>query len=196
MCEHFSSVSPPSDIPADEPLLVSSPPNSSLPSSSPPDLSSPDIRPSRSMRHTEKGIEWQAQLLQTREHAKIQRQTPAARSAADATALMVAHAIAPADEYFSLDSMDSLVTTSYPTVFLMQAFPYRSSVPRVWDLSKPLVTYQEAMAHPDCDAWWVAMDTEKSAMDDLGVFDPAPVLVLPKGKKHHWVALGFHLERC
>ncbi len=29
---------PPSDIPADEPLLVSSPPDSSLPSSSPPDL--------------------------------------------------------------------------------------------------------------------------------------------------------------
>ncbi len=103
--------------------------------------------------------------------------------AADAAALMVAHAIAPADEYFSLDSMDSLVTTPYPTVFLMQAFPYRSSTPHVWDLSKPLVTYQEAMARPDCDAWRVAMDTEKSAMDDLGVFDSAPVLVLPKGEK-------------
>ncbi len=84
---------PPSDIPADEPLLVSSPPDSSLPSSSPPDLPSPDIHPSRSVRHTEKGTEWQAQLLQTREHAKIRRQTPAARSAADATVLMVAHAI-------------------------------------------------------------------------------------------------------
>ncbi len=26
------------------------------------------------------------------------------------------------------------------------------------------------------------MDTEKNAMDDLGMFDPAPVLVLSKGK--------------
>ncbi len=128
---------------------------------------------------------------------KIRRQTPAARSVADAAVLMVAHAIAPADKYFSLDSMDSLVTTPYPTVFLMQAFPYRSSAPRVWDLSKPPVTYQEAMARPDCDAWRVVMDTEKSAMDDLGVLDSAPVLVLPKGKNAiglHWVFVGKDVE--
>ncbi len=96
---------------------------------------------------------------------------------------MTAHAMAPTDEYFSLDSLDALVTTSYPTVFLTQSFPYRSSAPHVWDLSKPPVTYQEAMARPDYDAWRKAMDTEKNAMDDLGVFDSAPVIVLPKGKR-------------
>ncbi len=80
---------------------------------------------------------------------------------------MVAHAVAPADKYISLDSLDSLVTTSYPTVFLTQAFPYRSAALRVWDLSKPPVTYQEAMSRPDKDAWHLAMDTEKNAMEDL-----------------------------
>ncbi len=96
---------------------------------------------------------------------------------------MVAHAVAPADEYISLDS---LVTMSYPTVFLTQAFPYHSVALCVWDLSKPPGTYQEAMSRPDKDAWRVAMDTEKNAMEDLGVFDPAPVLALPKGK----IAIG------
>ncbi len=118
-----------------------------LPNSSP-----PDTRPSRAIKSTEKGTEWQAQLLHTHEKARLRRQTPAGKAAVDAAASLTAHAVTPADEYFSLESLDSLMITSYPTVFLTQSFPYRSLAPCVWDLTKPPVTFQEALARPDCDA--------------------------------------------
>ncbi len=53
------------------------------------------------------------------------------------------------------------------------------------------------MARPDCEAWRKAMDAEKNAMDDLGVFDPAPVIVLPKGKNAiglRWVFVWKDIE--
>ncbi|KAK0215254.1 hypothetical protein EDD85DRAFT_962789 [Armillaria nabsnona] len=115
---------PPSDISSDDSPPVPSPLDMSLPNSSP-----PDTRPSRAIKSTEKSTEWQAQLLCTCEKARLQRQTPAGKAAVDAAALLTAHAVAPADKYFSLESLDSLMTTSYPTVFLTQSFPYRSSAP-------------------------------------------------------------------
>ncbi len=90
--------------------------------------------------------------MHTHEKARLRRQTPAGKAAVDAAASLTAHAVTPADEYFSLESLDSLMITSYPTVFLTQSFPYRSLAPCVWDLTKPPVTFQEALARPDCDA--------------------------------------------
>ncbi len=168
---------PPSNIPSDDSL-----PNDFPPPSSP--------NPIRTVKPTKKGLVWQQQLLATKQPAAQRCRTPAVRAAVDAAALVVAHSVALPDEYFSLDLLDSWVATSHPTVFLTHALPYHSSAPHIWDLSKPPATYQEAVAHSDRDKWLAVMDTEKLAMDEKGVFDPAPVQTLPSGKRAiglHWV---------
>ncbi|KAK0470032.1 uncharacterized protein EV420DRAFT_1473140 [Desarmillaria tabescens] len=56
-------------------------------------------------------------------------------------------------------------------------------LPKTWDLAKPPITYQEAIARPDSEQWIVAMETEQTLMAEKGVFDPVPVTVLLKNYK-------------
>ncbi len=131
----------------------------------------------------EKGLAWQKHIADTNEKLHKWQQTMTVKAAADASALIVLHDIESTDKYFSLDSLDSLVVTLHPTVFLAQSLPYRSMAPQTWDLTRPPVTYQEAVARLDADQWRSAMETEKSAMDENSVFDPNLVVELLKGKK-------------
>ncbi len=131
----------------------------------------------------EKGLAWQKHIADTNEKLRKWQQTMTVKAAADASALIVLHDIESTDKYFSLDSLDSLVVMLHPTVFLAQSLLYRSMAPQTWDLTRPPVTYQEAVARLDADQWRSAMETEKSAMDENSVFDPNLVVELPKGKK-------------
>lgn len=81
------------------------------------------------IKFTEKGTAWQQQLLVTKEYAAKHRHTPAARAAVNAAALVVAYSVASPDKYFSLDSLDTHVSMSHPTVFLTHTLPYRSLAP-------------------------------------------------------------------
>ena len=67
----------------------------------------------------------------------------------------------------------------------LAAWPDPLRLPHVFDLSKPLDNFCEAMAHPDADVWCSAMGHEHSSLMECGVFKPAK---LPTGCK----AIGVH----
>ena len=58
--------------------------------------------------------------------------------------------------------------------------PNSFCLPKIFDLSKAPLTYQEAVAHFDSNVWHMAMKHELDTLHDWGVFCP---MTLPTGRR-------------
>ena len=67
---------------------------------------------------------------------------------------------------------------SFPNPFALKAFSPPFSKP--FDLSKPPLSYTEALARPDAHVWHSAMERERKSLADMGAFEEVE---LPKGER-------------
>ena len=74
------------------------------------------------------------------------------------------------------DLIHSFFSFSDPSVFKAFSPPFS----RPFDLSKPPLSYTEAVARPDAHIWHSAMDRERKSLEDMKAFEEAE---LPKGER-------------
>ena len=74
------------------------------------------------------------------------------------------------------DIFGSFFSSSNSLAFTTFSSPFSRS----FDLSKPPLSYAEAIARPDSSIWHSAMDRERQSLADMGAFEEA---VLPAGEK-------------
>ncbi len=98
--------------------------------------------------------------------------TPSYQDICNFTLLHILTVFAPSQPDYSIPS-HPMTLYSYVPLYL----PYSA---RVWDLSKPPLTLDEAVSHPDCAQLRLAMDAELLSMRELGIFQPCD---LPAGRK-------------
>jgi Reverse transcriptase (RNA-dependent DNA polymerase)/GAG-pre-integrase domain len=86
--------------------------------------------------------------------------------------------------HFDMDSLAEVETDlihsffSISDPFVFKAFSPPFSQPL--DLSKPPLSYTEAIARPDAHVWHSAMDRERQSLMDMGAFEE---VILPKGER-------------
>ena len=84
----------------------------------------------------------------------------------------------PIDTSSLLDIEDDFIRFLLPDPFAFKAFSPPFSKP--FDLSKPPLSYTEALARPDAHVWHSAMDRERQSLTDMGAFEEVE---LPKGER-------------
>ncbi|SJL16752.1 uncharacterized protein ARMOST_20281 [Armillaria ostoyae] len=90
--------------------------------------------------------------------------------------------------YFFAESITSDLDSPQTSESIISSNPHamlsyhasRHLKPKVWDLTKPPLTYKEAMSRPDHDLWQVAIEAEYKNLVDQDVIEECS---LPKGKK-------------
>ena len=75
------------------------------------------------------------------------------------------------------ESLDQMANDLFPPAAFKAFVPPFS---RPFDLSKPPLSYSEAVARSDASIWHSAMDRERQSLSDMGAFEEAD---LPKGEK-------------
>ena len=81
------------------------------------------------------------------------------------------------------NSLLKLEDNSIFSFALLDSFAFKTfSLPfsRPFDLSKPPLSYTEAIARPDSSVWHSAMDRERMSLAEMGAFEEVE---LPKGEK-------------
>ena len=118
-------------------------------------------------------------------HQGLSDLSPSLESIAYLSSLVASSAFDDGPDFLSLATLEPVfvwdnIASFHPLLAPQPIALLASSHSRAFDLSKPPLSYAEALARPDAPVWLAAMDREKKSLQDMQAFEEVD---LPPGAK-------------